>query len=503
MAKNCLHNVNGFSPYQLVYGRNPNLPSVLTNKPPALEGTTISKYVTNYMEALHVSREEFVKAESSERTRRALRRQIRPSGTTYDTGNLVYYKRNDSDKWKGPGHVIGQDGQQVFVRHGGTHIRIHPCCLMKCSDADNSAADLTIKETTGQDSEKDVAVDARIHEPDSDDSLTEETFSDSSQLAPVDTTDLCDNASDLNPELSRANEVSARNDNIDTLSNDAATCYPKIHHVVRFNKMSDDDDHTWYEAGVLSRAGKATGKYKNCFNICFKCPPDIAGETGYIDFNSDVKKWNLVATQQNQGDHQNEKRVESSVTSEGAVVYNSEKSAVDRYAKAKVLELDNWNSHDVFEEVPDYGQKALTTCWVCTSKTVGSKTGFKARLVARGFEEQNLTEIERDSPTCSRESQRLVLAIVAIKSWKIRSAYIKTAFVKGERLDRHVYLKPPVEANSKGKLWKLNKCVYGLCDASRHWYLKVHDIMIQHGAQVSNLDRANFIGKKKIVYMDC
>ena len=48
-------------------------------------------------------------------------------------------------------------------------------------------------------------------------------------------------------------------------------------------------------------------------------------------------------------------------------------------------------------------------------------------------------------------------------------------------------LKPPVEDNSKGKLWKLNKCVYGLCDASRHWYLKVHNVMIEHGAQVPNL----------------
>ena len=73
------------------------------------------------------------------------------------------------------------------------------------------------KETTEQDSEKDVTVDTRIHEPEFDDSLIEETFNDSSQLALVDTTDLLDNASNLNPELSQANEVSARNYNIDTL----------------------------------------------------------------------------------------------------------------------------------------------------------------------------------------------------------------------------------------------------------------------------------------------
>ena len=69
---------------------------------------------------------------------------------------------------------------------------------------------------------------------------------------------------------------------------------------------------------------------------------------------------------------------------------------------------------------------------------------------------------------------------------------MKTAFLQGERLDRNVYPRPSVEANSKGKLWKLNKCVYGLCDASRHWYLKVHNVMIEHGAQVSNLDQAIF-----------
>ena len=147
--------------------------------------------------------------------------------------------------------------------------------------------------------------------------------------------------------------------------------------------------------------------------------------------------------------------MESSVTSEGAVVHNLEKSAVDQYAKAKALELDNWNRHDVFEEVLDYGQKASTTRWVCTSKTVGSKNDPKARLV--------------------------VLAIVAIKSWKIRSVDIQTSFLQGERLHRHVYRK---------------------CDASRHWYLKVHNVMIEHGAQVSNLNQAVFYWRKE-VYIDC
>ena len=86
-----------------------------------------------------------------------------------------------------------------------------------------------------------------------------------------------------------------------------------------------------------------------------------------------------------------------SVTSEGVVMYNLEKSAIwISMPKLKALELDNWNRH-VLEEVPDYGQKAITTHWVCTSNTVGSKKLLETNLVARGFEEQNLTEIEQDS----------------------------------------------------------------------------------------------------------
>lgn len=40
MAKNTMQNVHGYSPYQLDFGQNPNLPSVLTDKPAALEGAT-------------------------------------------------------------------------------------------------------------------------------------------------------------------------------------------------------------------------------------------------------------------------------------------------------------------------------------------------------------------------------------------------------------------------------------------------------------------------------
>lgn len=131
MAKNSLHNVHGYSPYQLVFGQNPNMPSVLTDKPPALESPTMNTWMAQHITTLHAARRAFTEAECSERIKRALRKQLRANDDRYETGDKVYYKRADCPQWKGPGVVIGQDGVVVFVRHGGTYVRVHHTRLRK------------------------------------------------------------------------------------------------------------------------------------------------------------------------------------------------------------------------------------------------------------------------------------------------------------------------------------------------------------------------------------
>ena len=44
-------------------------------------------------------------------------------------------------------------------------------------------------------------------------------------------------------------------------------------------------------------------------------------------------------------------------------------------------------------------------------KNVNDKQVLKARLVVKGFEEQN-SDILKDSPTCSKEGLRFVLALI-------------------------------------------------------------------------------------------
>ena len=62
---------------------------------------------------------------------------------------------------------------------------------------------------------------------------------------------------------------------------------------------------------------------------------------------------------------------------------------------------------------------------------------------------------------------KLFLAISANDNFKLKSLDVTSAFLQGEKLDRDVYVIPPLEARKPGILWKLQKSAYGLYDASR------------------------------------
>ena len=127
-AKNSQTNIHGFSLYQLVISQNPILPCAATSKAPALTHTPSSKILEQNLRYLHKARQAFIEKENAERNKRALNHNIRTySDTRFLTGDSAYFKRAREKRWRGPGKVLDQDGQQVLIKYGANYVRVRPC----------------------------------------------------------------------------------------------------------------------------------------------------------------------------------------------------------------------------------------------------------------------------------------------------------------------------------------------------------------------------------------
>ena len=157
---------------------------------------------------------------------------------------------------------------------------------------------------------------------------------------------------------------------------------------------------------------------------------------------------------------------------------------------ARAAELQSWIDTGTYVEVPDEGQPAITTRWVYSLKDDG--TCAKARLVARGFQDQDVDILDTASPTCTRTNIRLALCIMAMKGWTPQSIDIKTAFLQGKELDRVVHLRPPSKHyhGRKEVLWRLRKPVYGLGDAPRAWFESFSGFLLERKGKYTATDPA-------------
>ena len=98
--------------------------------------------LVEHIATLHAARRAFLIAKSSNKLKVAMRKQTRQSGHIYSIGDEVYHNRDNSNMWKGPSKVLGQDGPVVFLRHGSHYIKAHVCRvqLTKSNSTDNDKA---------------------------------------------------------------------------------------------------------------------------------------------------------------------------------------------------------------------------------------------------------------------------------------------------------------------------------------------------------------------------
>ena len=104
------------------------------------------------------------------------------------------------------------------------------------------------------------------------------------------------------------------------------------------------------------------------------------------------------------------------------------------------------------------------------------KQTYKARLVARGFQES--LKPQSDSPTASKDSFKMLMAVAANSRFKLVLVDIRAAFLHSKVLDRDVFVEPPIDVKKQGWIWRLKKPLYGLDDASRKFWLRVKEVFL-------------------------
>ena len=139
------------------------------------------------------------------------------------------------------------------------------------------------------------------------------------------------------------------------------------------------------------------------------------------------------------------------------------------------------------------GKKAITYKWVYKVKTNsdGSIERYKARLVARGFDQKFGSDYnETFCPVVCLESLRTLIALSTQCGLELHHVDVHTAFLNGT-LQEEVYMKQPIGYEKEGEehlVCKLRKSIYGLKQASRCWNVALDSHLRSMGFTQSTSD---------------
>jgi hypothetical protein len=177
-------------------------------------------------------------------------------------------------------------------------------------------------------------------------------------------------------------------------------------------------------------------------------------------------------------------------------------------------EMKSMSTNDVCDlvEFPK-GAKTVGCKWVYKTKhdSKGNIERFKARLLVEGFTQgEGIGYTETFSPISSKDSFRIIIALVAHYDLELHQMDVKTAFLIGN-LQENVYMVQPegFAVEGKGDMGcKLKKSLYGLKQVSRQWYIQFDEVIRSFGfteIKVDNRIYVKFKGKDftiLVLYVD-
>ena len=189
---------------------------------------------------------------------------------------------------------------------------------------------------------------------------------------------------------------------------------------------------------------------------------------------------------------------------------------VNECRESMVKELTRWHKHQAWKRGPlREAQNALTSKWVLKWKQVDGKKTVKARLVAQGFKDRQ--SVQNYASTTTRWGQRILLALSVQFGWRLASADVSEAFLRGltfkelyemgvdSTLRQVQLILPPgseelirtlpglEDFSSQNECLFLLKPGFGLKDAPRLWNLALKKVLTRIGLVATKADPQLYI----------
>ena len=174
----------------------------------------------------------------------------------------------------------------------------------------------------------------------------------------------------------------------------------------------------------------------------------------------------------------------------------------DMFRAAKAKEWNSFVDNQVVELASRYGvdaRRIIGSRWVLSWKKTDEGTQAKARLVMLGYQDPDLGDYTRSSPTLTRLGRHSVLQISAQYGWNIFSLDAKNAFLAGDLSSRSkaLYMNVPKDLLEMLKLppdtvFKLLKSAYGLAEAPIAWFRHLRRQLLDLGWIPHPLDECVF-----------
>ena len=200
------------------------------------------------------------------------------------------------------------------------------------------------------------------------------------------------------------------------------------------------------------------------------------------------------------------------------------KPQLDAYLEATRVENDNWMAWGGIQPISHREAKGILADAKLSRRILKSRAAYrdkskgigplrpKCRVVIIGCADPDLFQISRDSPTPTRLSEALLMTIAAAgvnkefnntnEQWYLWASDAKSAFLQGDQdaseRDGPLYMRPPrdplIEATGSfpAELYLVTGNCYGLPNAPRVWYLRVHKTMIERGFKRHSFDRCMY-----------